>query len=754
MMTAHGDIVERLESLVAEALALDGTDPPSLVRVGTTLEELLPLVQPVCAPAGSHVERALRGLQIVYQGQSPDPAASMEAIAASLASAREAMSALCQAECAPPAAPAGPGADAPPPPVATVAPAPLEPATPAAAIPKREEGPPSSGVLPPDTDLALLKEFVAECLDHISAAETSLLDLESDPGNAELVNTIFRAFHTIKGTSGFLGLEWIQRLAHLAENLLARARDGQIRIVGGYADLALRSCDVLRAMIEGLPAVEPGGPLPVPPSAADLLQTLAHPDEVGADETGQATALRVGDILVGQGTVDRRTVELVADAKVDSQRIGTALVQTGVVPAQEVAKALRTQRKMDGDGGDSTIRMGTARLDSLIDMVGELVIAQSMVAQDPRAAQAAGLARKVSHAGKIVRELQDLTMSLRMVPLRGLFQKMARLVRDLARKSGKTVRFVTEGEGTEIDRSMVEVLNDPLVHMIRNAVDHGIESPQQRAGAGKEATGTVRLRAFHAAGNVVIELSDDGKGLDRDKILSKAIEKGLVPAGRDMTESEIFGLIFRPGFSTADKITDVSGRGVGMDVVKRGIDSLRGRIDIVSKPGAGATFSLRLPLTMAISDSMLLGVGPQRFLLPTVSIEHSFRPSAGDLSTVTGRGEVVQLRGELLPIFRLHRLFGVPDAVADPTQGLLIVIAGQSRRCALMVDALLGQQQVVIKSLGRELAGIPGVAGAAILGDGRIGLILDAAGLVALAQDSNQETKTAGPATGPDRQAA
>ena len=596
-------------------------------------------------------------------------------------------------------------------------------------------------ILPEDADLDLLKEFIVECLDHLTGSEGALLELESNPEDVDKINVVFRAFHTIKGTSGFLGLDRIQKLAHLAENLLDRCRDGEIRITGGYADLALRSCDQLRAMIEGLEGIQPGDETPMPEKYWDLLEVLKNPEAAGVSEEDSFEPMRVGDILVGQEKADRQKVEEAA-SRPGPGKIGEKLVESGAATAEDVAKAIRTQKKQGGGvQTESTIRVGTGRLDSLINMVGELVIAHSMVAQDPMVTEdtAGRLGRSVSHSGKIIRELQDLTMSLRMVPLKGTFQKMARLVRDLARKSGKTVQFVTEGEETEIDRNMVEVLNDPLVHMIRNAVDHGIEPTADRLAAGKSETGTVTLRAYHSAGNVVIELTDDGKGLNRERILAKAVERGLVDAGKELTDNETFQLIFQPGFSTAEKVTDVSGRGVGMDVVRKNIDSLRGRIDVGSKMGQGSTFSLRLPLTMAITDAMLLRVGEERYLLPVVSIEQSFRPEDGAISTVTGKGEVVQLRGELLPVHRLHELFAVPGAIRDPYEGLLIVIEGEGKRCALMADELLGQQQVVIKSLGRTLGQVPGVAGGAILGDGRVGLILDAAGIVELAHTGQRE---------------
>ena len=356
-------------------------------------------------------------------------------------------------------------------------------------------------------------------------------------------------------------------------------------------------------MIEGLNGVEPGGLLVLPETYDDLIEQLRDPGAAGISEEADTEVMRTGDILVAKGQAERSEVERVADVQGD-QPIGQALIQQGVAKASEVAGAIPTQQKIQGrQPAEATVRVGTGRLDSLIDAVGELVIAQSMVAQDSVVTDGENqqLSRNVSHAGKIVRELQDVSMSLRMVPLKATFGKMARLVRDLARKAGKKVNFVTEGEDTEIDRNMVEVLSDPLVHMMRNAVDHGIEMPERRAEAGKDPAGTVRLRAYHSAGNIVIELQDDGKGLDREKILAKAIERGLINPGDDLSDAEAFGLIFQAGFSTAEKVTDVSGRGVGMDVVKNGIESLRGRIDIESAPGQGSTFTIQMPLTMAIA---------------------------------------------------------------------------------------------------------------------------------------------------------
>ncbi|MGB9626754.1 MAG: chemotaxis protein CheA, partial [Phycisphaerae bacterium] len=390
----------------------------------------------------------------------------------------------------------------------------------------------------------------------------------------------------------------------------------------------------------------------------------------------------------------------------------------------------------------ASVRVDTAKLDNLVDMVGELVIAQSMVLQNPevQAIKDQKFQKDSVQLRRITAELQRISMSLRMVPIKSTFQKLIRLVRDLSKKSGKEVRLEMRGEETEIDRNMVDAIADPLVHMMRNAVDHGIETPDERRQQGKPAEGVVVLRASHAAGKVVIEVQDDGRGIDPDRVLAKAVERGIVEPGRELSQSEVFELLFAPGFSTAEKVTDVSGRGVGMDVVKKNIEAMRGRVEISSVRGKGSTFTIRLPLTLAIIDGMLLKVGNETYVLPTVNIEQAFRPEAQALSTVKGQGEMVLLRGRLVPVYRLYRLLGVRGACEDPTAALLVVVEHEGQRCALLADALLGQQQVVIKSLGRALGEVVGVSGAAILGDGRVGLILDVGGVLRIAR---------GEATGP-----
>ncbi len=577
----------------------------------------------------------------------------------------------------------------------------------------------------PDGDHELIADFLVECRDYLESAEGALLELEANPDDIEAINTVFRAFHTVKGTSGFLGLDVITDFAHEAESLFSRVRDRELPFAGRVPDLALQATDVVKALLLSVEKALEGQKMTRPAAYGEVLDALAR---VAVAQPGSPE-------LMHAEPADRSTV---ADDAPDGM---DALLGQAVSAVAEIKRTDAPVANERSASADSSIRVRTDRLDRLIDMIGELVIAQTMIAQDDGVQSAGhhGLTRKVSHAGKIVRELHDLSLSMRMVPLKPTFQKMTRLVRDVAQSIGKQVLFVTEGEETEIDRNMVDALSDPLVHMVRNAVDHGIETPDARAAAGKPRQGTVRLSAAHAGGNVVVELKDDGKGLDKERIVKKAIEKGLIHADAKMTDSEIFNLVFAPGFSTADKITDVSGRGVGMDVVKRNIESLRGTIEITSAPGMGTTFTVRLPLTLAVTDGMLVQVGAERYILPTTSIFMSFRPERGALSTIAGRGEMVRLRDEVMPMFRLHRLFNVSGAKEDPCNALVVVVASGDQRVALLVDELLGQQQVVAKSLGDGIRKIQGVSGGAILGDGRVGLILEVSELLFLARFGDEE---------------
>ena len=638
--------------------------------------------------------------------------------------------------------------------------------------------------LPADADLELLGGFIVESRENLEGAEAALLTLESNPDDLESVNTVFRAFHTVKGSAAFLGLKVMSSFAHKAENLLSRMREREIRCVDHYAELALLSCDMLKTLLGATEKALETRETRTPDGIWDLAYLLEHPDEAQRPERRQqlSTSSVPEEAIPFESAppaavrteppapVQTRPAPAPASAKpranpglTPAARVEAEPTSSTRAPAEHgsaeergateerpgaAEKAVHEEkgaaRSGQDAGVDPTVRVRTDRLDRLINMVGELVIAQSMVAQDDliRSSTQHDLLKKVSRAGKIVRELQDLSLSLRMVPLKQTFTKMVRIVRDVARKSGKDALLVLHGEDTEIDRNMVDELSDPLVHMVRNAVDHGIEPPEVRVAAGKPAQGTVRLSAYQSGGNVVVEMRDDGRGMSREKLVKKAVEKGLIESDRGMSDSDVYNLIFAPGFSTADKITDVSGRGVGMDVVRRKIELIKGRVDIQTELGRGTTFRIFLPLTLAITDGMLVKVGHERYIVPITSIRMSFRPTAQQLSTITGRGELVMLRGEPIPIVRLHREFERADAVTDPCRGLLVIVEAGQRPIAVLVDGLLGQQQVVAKTLGEHVRRVPGISGGAILGDGSVGLILDPEGLAKLTLAGNASTTT------------
>jgi two-component system, chemotaxis family, sensor kinase CheA len=460
-----------------------------------------------------------------------------------------------------------------------------------------------SEALPTPIDHELLEDFIAECCEHIQHIEVALLALETDPDDREAIDTAFRAFHTTKGTAAFLRLTPIADLAHHTESLLSRMRDGEIRCIGGYADLALRAADMLKEWAQVLQNVLRGVALVPPAGFEELLHVLADPEATDITRESEPiapTPPRLGDILVAEGKVDRQNVETVA-ADCGALPLGVALLRAGTASLPDVARALRTQRRLMGGEGtmESSVRVRTEHLDHLVEMIGTLGMAHAMVAQDEAIVHngAPALRAKVRQVSKIVRELHDLSLALRMVPLTTTFQKMLRAVRDAAHKSGKLVAFCTEGEETEIDRHMVDSIADPLVHMVRNAVDHGLERPEVRERLGKPPTGLIQLRAYHSSGQVVIELADDGQGLDDEKIVQKALARGLIRSTQGLSETDIWQLIFAPGFSTADQVTDISGRGVGLDVVRKSIEGLHGRIDVRSRRGWGTLFVLSLPTT-------------------------------------------------------------------------------------------------------------------------------------------------------------
>jgi len=541
-------------------------------------------------------------------------------------------------------------------------------------------------------DPELIGDFINEATEHVATIEAEALALERDPASADSLHAAFRGIHTIKGLAGFLELSDIREVTHEVETLLDRARNGELAVTPEMIDVVLETADYLKRSIAWVRAGLEGKAGQAPPFAALLVRV--------------------------QVALESRHGERNAPA------------QTGVGLTFTAAPESAAERPVSGqitEPAASTLRVDAAKLDYMMDMVGELVIAQSLITHTPelKQIQSGILQRNLQQLGRITGEVQRVAMCLRMTPVTHLFARMTRLVRDLSRKNGKRARLELSGEETELDKTIIEHLADPLMHMVRNSLDHGLESPEERVTKGKPPEGVLSLSAAHQAGHIVIAVADDGRGLDTEKILRKAREKGQVLESQTPSENEIFHLIFEPGFSTADQVTEVSGRGVGMDVVRRQIQGLRGHIDIQSAAGAGTTFFLRLPLTLAIIDGLIVKVASERFILPISTVREIVRPEPGMLFTIEGRAEMALIRGALLPIVRLDRRFGITHVGQAPHDSLFIITESEGRRFCLVVDGMLGKQEVVIKSLGETFRNVPGISGGAILGDGRVGLILD-----------------------------
>ncbi len=688
--------------------------------------------------------------------------------------------------------------------------------------------------------------FYEEAGEHLENMEAGLLALETSGGDNEVLNTIFRAAHSIKGASATFGMDQVARFTHVLENLLDRMREREILPTMDLCELLLKSTDVLSGLIQA----EKNNVSP-PPQVEDTFRALQQYSSVStatqtkqmvsavvAASVGQAfeihfrpspsffhsgqnplflidelrqlsTAFDVRadisripslsqmdaevcyisweirltttspegalqDVFMFVDDESTPTIRLAAgspessvcdvsnietsttgttaaiesqSATVGSSPTSIAVTQVAEPGAESNAAERRSgeDRRVEKKGAGSsapgspasasseTVRVDRERLDKMINQIGELVIGTSMVEQDwsryhPDAESAA-----LVQLGKIVRDLQEMSLSLRMVPIAASFQKMTRIVRDLSHRLGKQIHLETEGEDTELDKTVVDQIGDPLLHMVRNSVDHGIELPEERIAAGKSPEGTICLKAYHQGGNFIIEIQDDGKGLDRDRILRKAIERGIVSEHDNLSDEDIYGLIFAAGFSTAEQVTDVSGRGVGMDVVRRNVEALQGSISIRSQKGKGCRMIVRLPLTLAILDGLLVRVANDSYVIPLLSVVESINQKDRDIKSVLSKGEVISLRGEIVPLLRLDRILNLRQNHDHSESNLLVIVEDQGRKYSLAVDELLGQQQVVIKNLEANFQKVPGVAGATILGDGRVALILDINGISALA---------------------
>ncbi len=571
--------------------------------------------------------------------------------------------------------------------------------------------PPEPAANPLTQDLDLLGDIITESTEHLTTVEAQLLTLEQDPANAEAIHTTFRSFHTIKGLAGFMELTAIQQVAHNTETVLDEARNSRLRMSPAVIDVVLASKDYLQEAFRRLePALKGKTPQPAPDN--------------------QALLERIQGVIQAQPAEEAPAPDAVAEIQTVAAAPEPEEAPAEPKPEQE-AREEQAPQAQRGPAESRTVKVDIAKLDFLVDMAGEMVIAQSQVSHDPqlRALDSPRVQRNLAQLARITEELQKTAMSMRMVPVGQLFRRIPRLVRDLARKAGKQVELEMSGEETELDRTIVEALSDPMIHMIRNSLDHGLEPPEERIAAGKDPVGRVHLKAFHQAGHILIEIADDGRGINRAKVLAKARQLGLVPEGATPNDNEILNLIFEPGFSTAEKVTDVSGRGVGMDVVRKQLMKLRGRVEIQSTPGQGTTFFLKLPLTLAIIDGLVIGVGKERYIVPLFAIREMFRPSAEMISTACNQGEMVLIRNRLLPFVRLYRRFHVVPKTEDPTQSVFLVAENGGKVFCLMVDEFAGKQEVVIKSLGETMKNIPGIVGGTILGDGRVGLVLDLDGI-------------------------
>lgn len=605
--------------------------------------------------------------------------------------------------------------------------------------------------------------FFEESAELLAEMELLLLQLDVDAPSKDDLNAIFRTAHSIKGGSGTFGFTEITETTHILESLLDKLRNGELQLLREMVDVFLKAVDVIKMQLAGRQferTVDDAAVAEICRSLSQLAegrrsetQAVSKPVAVG---TAKAEVSAVAPIA---GSVDPTPENLYAiltgdvvgvpaqAAAAENPGYGfftengistTPATPVIVAPAQNLGRratdvapeaAPKTGRRAGdhAEGEATSIRVGVEKVDQLINLVGELVITQAMLAQTASRVDAVLYEALRTALGQLehnTRDLQESVMSIRMMPISFVFSRFPRVVRDLASQLNKQVELKTVGEGTELDKGLIEKIADPLNHLVRNSLDHGIESPEKRLAAGKPAVGTITLRAFHQGGNIVVEIGDDGAGLSREKILAKAKERGL-PVSDTISDQEVWALIFEAGFSTAAVVTAVSGRGVGMDVVKRNVHAMGGRIEIDSALGLGTRISIRLPLTLAILDGMSVSVGDEIFIVPLSFIVESLQPAKEDIKTMAGQGMVVHVRGDYLPVVALHDMLNIKSKVAGLEHGIMVIVKSEGCKYAMFVDNLVGQHQVVIKSLESNYRKVHGVSGATIMGDGRVALILD-----------------------------
>lgn len=631
-----------------------------------------------------------------------------------------------------------------------------------------------------DLDMAQFHEiFFEESSEGIESMEKGLLNLNSgftpDP---ELVNTVFRAAHSIKGAASTFGFKDIAEFTHTIESILDEVRDRKREVTQDLVDALLKSADYLKYLIE----CSKKGESADLSEMEELTQALNNiPRELDTSNTPRwRIRFKPHDYILRTGNDPFRIIrelqhlgklkinvdvsglpelddlkpdmsylkwELYADAKIKKQDIldvfewvlddcelNIALLgERRKLVERRQPRGQKDEEMLAAAGEAASIRVNINKIDNLINLVGEMVITQSMLnryTSEGHTTSGERLRDVVKVFETNTRELQELAMRIRMLPIDYTFQRLPRTVHDISRSLNKKIELDISGNTTEVDKTVLEKIADPLTHLIRNAIDHGIESPKERIAAGKPETGTISIRAFQEGGKIVIKLSDDGTGLNLGKILHKAREKHIVRDSDELTEKQIQNLIFQPGFSTASEVTDLSGRGVGMDVVKRNINDLGGSVEVESEAGKGCEFTIRLPLTLAIIDGQLIKVGQQVMIVPMLNIIESIQPEKSSISLVTGKKEVYHYRGDYIPIIRLHKSFGIKNHKTGILDSILVLVDAGHQRVALLVDEVLGQQQVVIKTLETNFQLIQGISGATVLGDGRVAMIIDITGLV------------------------
>jgi two-component system chemotaxis sensor kinase CheA len=558
-------------------------------------------------------------------------------------------------------------------------------------------------------DAGLLNDFIAEASEHAESVDLQLLILEKDKNNKDAINTIFRCFHTLKSLSSFLELHDIFALVKEAEGMLHKARKGDLFLDVAEMDVLFEVVDMLKKQIGNMKeAILKSEKMKVEPALNGLLSKICSICGKIAPKDTFAVLNNDKSYSNGDGCSDFRPL----NGNVNLDRLDST----------QPHAQMREMLKIDSE-----------KFDRLIETIGEIVIAESMIKTDNGVyLNASGdYIKNLGHLNKTTKRLHELGLSLRMVPLNALFQKMARVTRDLAKRHNKEIDFLISGEETEIDRAVAAKISDPLIHMLRNAVDHGIETKEERIKANKPAVALVKLNAYHKGGNVYIEVSDDGRGLDMEKILSRAVENGLIKADAKYTDNEIYSLIFKPGFSTSSVVTDTSGRGVGMDVVKKNVEELRGKVDIYTKKSHGAKFTISMPLTTAIIEAMVVRLGTEKYLLPTLSIIESVKADCENIFPVVGKGLMLSLRGQLIPVFSLRKLFfGSKNSYGQKDGEIIVIVEDETQKAGIIIDELIDQQQIVVKSMGNGIEKIDGIGGCTIMADGKVGLIIDVSEIV------------------------